>query len=102
MASIGINRIAERAGVSKVLIYRYFGGVDGLVTYYIKMGKLFPTFDSRMIAQIQPIQPSDMGRVWSRQVVQTFRGFRASKAGREILKAIVIDNDALAGIASKA
>lgn len=102
MGGIGINRIAEKAGVSKVLIYRYFGGIDGLVTYYIKMGKLFPTFDSRMIAQIQPTQPSDMGRVWSRQVVQTFRGFRASKAGREILKATVIDNDELADIASKA
>ena len=99
---LGINRIAEKAGVSKVLIYRYFGGIDGLVTYYIKMGKLFPTFDNRMIAQIQPTHSTDMGRVWSRQVIQTFRGFRASKAGREILKATVIDNDELADIAGKA
>ncbi len=98
---VGINRIAEKAGVSKVLIYRYFGGIDGLVTYYIKMGKLFPTFDNRMLAQIQPTHSSDMGRVWSRQVVQIFRGFRASKAGREILKATVIDNDELSSIASK-
>lgn len=97
----GINRIAEKAGVSKVLIYRYFGGMEGLVTHYIKMGKLFPTFDSRMLEQIQPTHPSDLGRVWARQVVQTFRGFRASKAGREILKATVIDNDELASVASK-
>ena len=98
----GINRIAEKAGVSKVLIYRYFGGMEGLITYYIKMGKFFPTFDNRMLSQIQPTHSSDMGRVWSRQVVQTFRGFRASKAGREILKATVIDDDELANIASKA
>ncbi len=27
---IGVNAVAERAGVSKVLIYRYFGDLDGL------------------------------------------------------------------------
>ncbi len=30
-AHLGINAIAERAGVDKVLIYRYFGGVPGLL-----------------------------------------------------------------------
>ncbi|MFP4113415.1 MAG: TetR/AcrR family transcriptional regulator [Spirochaetota bacterium] len=29
--SLGINAIAARAGVSKVLIYRYFGGLSGLL-----------------------------------------------------------------------
>jgi AcrR family transcriptional regulator len=28
--SVGINAIADRAGASKVLIYRYFGGLEGL------------------------------------------------------------------------
>lgn len=28
---IGINAVAEEAGVDKVLIYRYFGGLDGLI-----------------------------------------------------------------------
>ena len=32
MKSLGINRIAEEAGCSKVLIYRYFGGYDGLLS----------------------------------------------------------------------
>ncbi len=27
---VGVNAVAERAGVSKVLIYRYFGDLDGL------------------------------------------------------------------------
>ncbi len=30
-ASLGVNAIAERAGVSKVLIYRYFGDLSGLL-----------------------------------------------------------------------
>lgn len=29
-AAAGVNAIAERAGVNKVLIYRYFGGIEGL------------------------------------------------------------------------
>jgi len=30
-AAIGVNLVAERAGADKVLIYRYFGGLDGLL-----------------------------------------------------------------------
>ena len=28
---LGINAVASKAGVSKMLIYRYFGSLDGLV-----------------------------------------------------------------------
>lgn len=34
--SLGINKIAKTAGVSKVLIYRYFGDFDGLLTAYLE------------------------------------------------------------------
>ena len=30
-ASLGVNAVAAEAGVSKVVIYRYFGGLDGLL-----------------------------------------------------------------------
>lgn len=32
---IGINAVAAQSGVSKILIYRYFGSVDGLLSAYI-------------------------------------------------------------------
>ncbi len=32
--SVGINSIARKAGVSKVLIYRYYGGLEGLLKEY--------------------------------------------------------------------
>ena len=32
---LGVNAIAQRAGVSKVLIYRYFGGIDELIAQYL-------------------------------------------------------------------
>lgn len=33
--ALGVNVIAQRAGVSKMLIYRYFGSLDGLVTRFV-------------------------------------------------------------------
>ena len=33
---IGVNRIANQAGCDKVLIYRYFGGLDGLLVEWAK------------------------------------------------------------------
>lgn len=32
---VGVNAVAQNAGVSKMLIYRYFGGLDELITKYI-------------------------------------------------------------------
>jgi AcrR family transcriptional regulator len=99
---VGVNRVAERAGVSKVLIYRYFGGLEGLVEHYTKRGTLFPIFTPAMLAQLRPTDNSELGKVWHRQIVQIFRQFRASQAARELLKANTISNDSLADAASKA
>ena len=33
---IGVNAVAAQSGVSKILIYRYFGSVEGLMAAYIK------------------------------------------------------------------
>ena len=33
--SLGINAVAQKAGVSKMLIYRYFGGLDQLIAKYL-------------------------------------------------------------------
>lgn len=33
--NIGVNMVAERAGIAKVLIYRYFGSLEQLIAHYI-------------------------------------------------------------------
>jgi AcrR family transcriptional regulator len=38
---VGINAIAKKAGVSKELIYRYFGGIKGLLLKYAQTGDFF-------------------------------------------------------------
>lgn len=39
--SVGINAIAKEAGVSKSLIYRYFGGMKGLLLTFAQKGDFF-------------------------------------------------------------
>ncbi len=102
LEGVGVNRVAEKANVSKVLIYRYFGGMEGLLEYYVKMGKLFPVFNPAVLDQIRPLHESDVARIWYRQVIQTYRYFRTFKAAREILKASVIENDSIAETTARA
>ena len=42
---IGVNRIAAEAGVDKALIYRYFGGLTGLLTAYGETAAFWPDLD---------------------------------------------------------
>ena len=97
-----INQIAEKAGISKVLIYRYFGGLEGLMEYYVRMGRMYPHFTPAMLDQIRPLHQSDLSKVWYRQAIQMFRYMRTSKAAREVLKANVVENDPTADVISKA
>jgi AcrR family transcriptional regulator len=39
----GVNAVAREAGVDKVLIYRYFGGLSGLIAAYAKEGDFWPS-----------------------------------------------------------
>lgn len=41
---IGINAVATQSGVSKILIYRYFGSVEGLIAAYIKQHDFWINF----------------------------------------------------------
>jgi AcrR family transcriptional regulator len=42
-AGIGVNAIAKQAGVDKVLIYRYFGGLPELLRAWGASGRFWPT-----------------------------------------------------------
>ena len=57
---LGVNLVAREAGVDKKLIYRYFGGLDGLVAAYGKTVEFWPTAeellgdDSETIRRMAP------------------------------------------------
>lgn len=41
--SLGVNAVAREAGVDKVLIYRYFGGLPGLISAFGREGDFWPS-----------------------------------------------------------
>ena len=45
----GINAVAERADVNKVLIYRYFGGWNGLLEAYVQRGFFLSIFNEKFL-----------------------------------------------------
>ena len=45
---LGINAVAAKAGVSKMLIYRYFNSLDGLIAAYIQQHDYCINFDEQL------------------------------------------------------
>lgn len=47
---VGINAVAREAGVDKVLIYRYFGGLQSLLRAYAEEGDSWPSAEELLAA----------------------------------------------------
>ena len=45
---LGVNAVAAHCGVSKILIYRYFGSLDGLLAAYIRQHDFWINFPQEM------------------------------------------------------
>jgi len=48
--NLGINAVAAQAGVSKMLIYRYFESMDGLIAAYVRQYDFWINFDEEFPA----------------------------------------------------
>lgn len=60
---IGINRIAKQAQCDKVLIYRYFGGLDGLLVAWAKQYDFYSFAYSEFINQVEQATTSNLGDI---------------------------------------
>lgn len=65
---IGINAIAAQSGVSKILIYRYFGSVEGLMAAYIRQNDFWLNFPLEMPDRED--LPSFVKQMFQRQIEQ--------------------------------
>ncbi|UFH57646.1 TetR/AcrR family transcriptional regulator [Spirosoma sp. KNUC1025] len=101
LQGVSITALAKRAAVSKVLIYRYFGNIEGLLAYYISQGRMVAHPSSAFLAQFQPAHPRELAPAWSTQALRLFRQYRASRPARAILQATVNTNDTLADAVNK-
>ena len=83
---VGVNLIARTAGVNKVLIYRYFESVDGLMEQYVKSGEYTSTMGDEYIDNMSIVPPEERSQVLS-ELMQTFlTDLRERKATRDLLR----------------
>lgn len=53
---LGVNAVARQAGVDKVLIYRYFGGLPGLIKAFGQEGDFWPSIEELAGGDIESFQ----------------------------------------------
>ncbi len=83
----GINAVAERAGVNKVLIYRYFGGWNGLLEAYVQRGFFLSMFNEKFLESVPENLPvENRSKVWSEYTIQFLREFRTRKPSQELIR----------------
>jgi AcrR family transcriptional regulator len=74
--AVGVNAVAERAGLNKVLIYRYFGGLDGLLGAYAERMDPFPAIAARVekgIGERGLADPAGVGAEILRAIIEELR-----------------------------
>jgi AcrR family transcriptional regulator len=83
----GINAVADKAGINKVLIYRYFGGYEGLMQSFTEQSDFWTIFNDQFLENNQEkIAVSSQNQVWSEYMVQLAHEFRHRRAAQELLK----------------
>ncbi|GAB3896236.1 TetR/AcrR family transcriptional regulator [Spirosoma agri] len=83
----GINAVAEKAGVNKVLIYRYFGGWNGLLEAYVQRGFFLSMFNEKFLDAVPDnLPPDNRSKVWSEYTIQFMQEFRARKPSQELIR----------------
>ncbi|CCH00751.1 transcriptional regulator, TetR family [Fibrella aestuarina BUZ 2] len=88
---VRINRLAQQAKVNKILIYRYFGGLSGLIEAYY--AKYMPVSTDPLIdrSQLDGLSPEAFLKLCCDYLLNEFRELKTNSPAQQILK-----NDLLA------
>lgn len=84
--SLGINRIAKVAGIAKPLIYKHYGGLEGLMKEYLKKGDLWPIYSAERSNELKDITPDNRAEIFTSRVVDSLRELRKRKHLKELIK----------------
>ncbi len=90
--SLGVNAIAREAGVDKVLIYRYFGGVSGLLKVFASESDYWPVFSTPPNMTQVANDPAGVG---ADILLQIARDLRDRPATQEALRWELIERNEL-------
>lgn len=94
---LGVNAVAKQAGVDKVLIYRYFNGLDGLMERYANSSEFWPPASELLGDEAQRVRLAEMS--FADGFVVVFRRYANALRSRpltlEILSWETIERNAL-------
>jgi AcrR family transcriptional regulator len=96
--AIGVNAIAREAGIDKVLIYRYFGGLPELLTAWGASGRFWPTVDELLGDDAARVQALPLAERLALFFDRFIDALRARPLTLEILAAEIVERNALTAI----
>lgn len=92
---IGVNAVARQAGVDKVLLYRYFGGLPELLATWGRSGRFWPGLDELLGTDPQAFLALPVAERYARFMEHFIDGLRARPLTLEILAAEVLERNEL-------
>jgi len=99
-SALGVNAVAQRAGVSKMLIYRYFGSLEGLLQEWALQHNFWAEVSDGTIQQIEAVAADDpgeqlreYGRLLSELFSQQADSLQSSLLHREVLRWILMEEN---------
>ena len=95
---IGVNAIAAEAGVDKVLIYRYFGGLPELLKAWGESGRFWPDLQELFGPDPAAFHALPMAQRYTRFVDHFIDGLRARPLTLEIMAAEVLERNELTAV----
>lgn len=95
---VGINAIAKAAGVDKVLIYRYFGGLPQLLEAYGRSGRFWPSVEELLGEDRSAVLALPMAERYAVFFSRFIDALRARPLTLEILAQEMIERNELTAI----
>jgi AcrR family transcriptional regulator len=83
--ALGVNAVAEEAGVDKVLIYRYFGGMTGLLRAFGRSGDFWPSIGEVIGDESSDLKKLPLAERWATGLGRYAEALRRRPVTREIL-----------------
>lgn len=91
---VGINSVAHEAGVDKVLIYRYFGGLPELLRVYAEEGEFWPSTDE-LLAEAQKLGAKTEPEMAAALLIAFGRSLRRRPITQEIMRWELLERNVL-------
>lgn len=93
--AIGINSVAKEADLDKVLIYRYFDGLDGLLREFAKRKDFYINISDLILDEIENARAEDLKELIIKILVSQLRGLRENQALQELMVWEILERNEL-------